>query len=97
MRADALPLSRPNSRPRPLDVARPRRSILLLAAFLALAGSVGTSGQPAEAEPDLVRLLRFMALMKGVFALAALAACLWRLARPGRGSGAGPSTPSLPP
>ena len=34
------------------------------------------------ADPDLARVIRFMAVMKGVFALAAFAGCYWRLARP---------------
>jgi hypothetical protein len=81
MRAVALPLVAPAQSSRPLYVARPQRAILLIAAFLALAGA-SVLGQPAEAEPDLVRLLRFMALIKGAFAVAALAAGLWRLGRP---------------
>ncbi|KAB1072677.1 hypothetical protein [Methylobacterium planeticum] len=66
---------------RPLAGALPRRGILILVSLLAVAGAA-TLGQPAEAEPDLLRLLRFMALLKGVFALAALAACFWRFGRP---------------
>ncbi|HEV7438496.1 MAG TPA: hypothetical protein VGN94_02560 [Methylobacterium sp.] len=81
MRAHAPSVSVPAAPPRALDAVLPQRAILLLATVVALAGA-STLGQPVEAEPDLVRLMRFMALIKGAFAAVALAACLWRLGRP---------------
>ena len=63
---------------------RPARTILVLATILALlvAGAAALRAPAAIPDPDLARLLRFMAAMKGVFALAAFTACYWRLARP---------------
>ena len=60
------------------------RRVLLVLGFAAGLGLValGTAPAAGEADPDLMRLLRFMALLKGVFALVALAACYWRLACP---------------
>ena len=60
------------------------RRVLLVLGFAAGLGLValGTAPAAGEADPDLMRLLRFMALLKGVFALVALGACAWRLARP---------------
>ncbi len=40
------------------------------------------AGAAAAGDPDLVRVLRGMALIKGLTALAALAAVLWRFGRP---------------
>ncbi|WP_336491806.1 hypothetical protein [Methylobacterium nigriterrae] len=59
------------------------RIVLLVATASALAAAV-LSGTPAEGgtDPDLVRVIRFMALIKGTFALVAFAVCFWRLARP---------------
>src|SRR6478672_13059483 len=79
MPADAL-LTAPAATAR-LPTAARWRIVLLAATGAALAGSA-TLGCPVELETDLVRLLRFMALMKGCFAIAALVICLWRLARP---------------
>ncbi len=63
---------------------RPARTILVLATILALVIAGATAlGPPAMVgDPDLARVLRFMAAMKGIFALAGLAACYWRLGRP---------------
>lgn len=59
---------------------------LLLAALTILAlplAFVAAARVPAAAiDPDLVRVIRFMALLKGGFALVALAGCFWRLGRP---------------
>ena len=59
---------------------------LMLAALTVLAlplAWVAAGRSPAAAiDPDLVRVIRFMALIKGGFALAALAGCLWRAERP---------------
>jgi len=63
-----------------------RRARLTLALLSGLALAVGLTlvarQDPATRDPDFLRLMRFMAAIKGGFALAALAACLWRLARP---------------
>ncbi|XYD08946.1 hypothetical protein R1A27_29095 [Methylobacterium sp. NMS12] len=62
------------------------RARLLLAALTILAlplAFVAAARVPAApVDPDLVRVIRFMALLKGGFALAALAGCFWRLGRP---------------
>jgi hypothetical protein len=60
------------------------RWVLALATALAVAAgaTVVAAGDGAAHDPDFVRLMRFMAAMKGGFALAALAACFWRLGRP---------------
>lgn len=61
----------------------PRAALVLLTvATLAGAGAVAVQAPPTRLDPDLVRVIRFMAAIKGGFALAALAACFWRLARP---------------
>lgn len=78
----------------PLDLdalARKRRAaattinraflVLGMVAAFAVAGTVnGTAAQ--DLDPDLVRLMRFMALLKGAFLVVALAGSFWRLARP---------------
>lgn len=63
------------------------RPVLVLAAAVALvAGTIGVVRAPVAAiDPDLVRVIRGMALIKGGLASAALAACLWRLGRPAAG------------
>lgn len=63
---------------------RPARLALVLLTAAALLGTaaVAVRAPAAAVEPDLARVIRFMALIKGVFALAALAGCVWRLARP---------------
>ncbi|MGU3540443.1 hypothetical protein [Methylobacterium sp. A54F] len=62
----------------PIRVGRPAL-VLGLVAAVAVAASLGTG--PDGVEADLARLLRFMALLKGLFAGAAFAAAWWRLAR----------------
>ncbi|GJE38633.1 hypothetical protein [Methylobacterium persicinum] len=66
------------------SAARPARVTLLVLSALAIAaGSAAIlGGDPTRVEPDLARVLRLMAAMKGTFALAAFTACYWRLARP---------------
>jgi hypothetical protein len=63
--------------------ARAKRALLMLGtvAAFAVAGSLDPSATSA-ADPDLVRLMRFMALLKGAFLLVALVGSFWRLARP---------------
>lgn len=63
--------------------ANAKRTLLVLCtvAAFAVAGSLNAAA-PAEMDQDLVRLMRFMALLKGSFALVALAGSFWRLARP---------------
>jgi hypothetical protein len=64
-----------------------RTAVLLACAAAAAAGLLGAS-QPtssiavAQASPDLVMLLRFMAGMKALAAVALLALVAWRLGRP---------------
>ena len=60
------------------------RTLLVLStlAMLALAATLGSGAAASTVEPDLARLLRFMAVLKGVFAVVALVVCYWRLARP---------------
>jgi hypothetical protein len=65
----------------PVRVGRPALVLVFVAAVAAAAG-LGAGQDGVEA--DLARLLRFMALLKGLFAGAALAAAWWRLARPAR-------------
>ncbi|MCJ2012746.1 hypothetical protein [Methylobacterium sp. J-076] len=69
---------------RPARPARPARAVLVALTALALvgAGAAVARAPAASVDPDLMRVVRFMAAMKGGFALAALAACFWRLARP---------------
>ena len=60
-----------------------RRALLVLGTLAAVALTLGdASPAAADADHDLVRLLQFMAALKGGFAVVALAACYWRLARP---------------
>lgn len=60
-----------------------RRALVGLTAVALLASAAAIATAPAASvEPDLARVIRFMAAIKGVFALAALAAGFWRLARP---------------
>jgi hypothetical protein len=69
-----------------LAAAGPHPSRALLAVLTALAvlggGAVLMKSPAATLDPDLVRVIRFMAVIKGVFALAALVGSFWRLARP---------------
>lgn len=61
----------------------PRAALCLLTAAAILgAGAASARSTGSLVDPDLARVIRFMAVMKGGFALAAFAACLWRLARP---------------
>jgi hypothetical protein len=64
--------------------SRPTRGALglLTAASILGAGALAARTPGGAVDPDLVRVIRFMALIKGGFALAAFAACFWRLARP---------------
>ena len=64
--------------------SRPARGALCLLTALAVLGAAAACARAPDTtvDPDLVRVLRFMALIKGGFALAALAGCFWRLARP---------------
>ena len=70
--------------PMPTGRVNGRRALLVLGtvAGIGVAAALGAGPTASETDPDLVRLLHFMALMKGVFALVAFAACYWRLARP---------------
>lgn len=56
--------------------------VLLTVAALLAVGATVVRAPAAPVDPDLARVIRFMAVLKGGFALAALAACVWRLARP---------------
>lgn len=60
------------------------RTLLLLGTALALvaAAALGDPRPMIAADPDLARLLRGMALIKGVLVLAALGILLWRFGRP---------------
>ncbi len=64
--------------------ARVWRTLLVSGGLVAtaVAASTGASEARAAVDPELVRLLRGMALIKAVLTLAALAAVLWRLGRP---------------
>ena len=55
-------------------------ALTILALPLAWVAAGRTPAAPVD--PDLARVIRFMALLKGGFALAALAGCFWRLGRP---------------
>ena len=69
---------RPGSRGR-----RAPQALALLSALAFVAGIALVEGAaPATRDADFLRLMRFMAALKGGFALTALAACAWRLARP---------------
>lgn len=67
-----------------LNHATLRRTLLSagIVSALALGMSSGAYGELPAIEPDLRRLLRFMAALKGVFAILAFGVCFWRLARP---------------
>ena len=60
-----------------------RLALVLLTATAVLGTAAMAVRVPATpVDPDLARVIRFMAAIKGGFALAALAAGFWRLARP---------------
>jgi hypothetical protein len=60
-----------------------RLALVLLTAAAVLGTAAMAVRSPATpVEPDLARVIRFMAAIKGGFALAALVAGFWRLARP---------------
>jgi hypothetical protein len=64
--------------------ALPLRTALLLACAVAI-GAAAWAGDPSgylQADPALARLLRGMALIKGMIAIGAVAAVYWRLAWP---------------
>ncbi|MCJ2019897.1 hypothetical protein [Methylobacterium sp. E-065] len=83
MRAD-IPLDAAAVTGRGASLPRPGRTalVLLTVAVLAIAGAAAARAPVTRLDPDLVRVIRFMALIKGGLALAAVAACFWRLARP---------------
>ena len=56
--------------------------VLLTAAAVLGTAAVALRAPAVPVDPDLARVIRFMAAIKGGFALAALAAGFWRLARP---------------
>lgn len=65
------------------SAATVNRALLLVGTAGALAVAGGLNGAAAaDVDPDLVRLMRFMALLKGAFLIVALAGAYWRLARP---------------
>ncbi|SEI10365.1 hypothetical protein SAMN02799636_05562 [Methylobacterium sp. 275MFSha3.1] len=69
----------------PATRGAPRARLLLVALTtlaLPLAFVAAAQVPAAPVDPDLVRVIRFMALLKGGFALVALAGCFWRLGRP---------------
>ncbi|GJD49134.1 hypothetical protein OPKNFCMD_1864 [Methylobacterium crusticola] len=74
------------SRAAPAPRAPGLRIPLLLGTALALAaGAAFAAGAPARAiDPDLARVIRWMAAIKGGFGALAFAAAWWRLARPAR-------------
>ncbi len=61
-----------------------RRSALVLGCvmFIGLAAWVGDPAHYLHADPALARLLRAMAIIKGMIAIAAAGAVFWRLGRP---------------
>jgi hypothetical protein len=61
--------------------ARPALAVMTACAVL-VGCAAAVRGPTATVDPDLVRVIRFMALIKGGLALAAFAGCFWRLARP---------------
>lgn len=74
----AAPAARTDDRPRPTRLAL---VLLTLVALLGVGAAV-VRAPAAPVDPDLARVIRFMAALKGGFALATLAGCFWRLARP---------------
>lgn len=81
MTAGAVPVTFPRA-----GWSRSARPLLVLLSVLAFSGAgIAALRAPAVAmDPDLARVIRAMAAIKGGFALAAFAGCLWRLARPAR-------------
>jgi hypothetical protein len=67
----------------PAGTAAPGRALgwRLAFAVAAAAGAASIALAPAYADPDLVLLMRFMAVVKAAMALGALAAIDWRLRR----------------
>jgi hypothetical protein len=68
------------------SAALPLRAALLVGCALAI-GMAGWLGDPSgylQADPALARLLRGMALIKGMIVIGAVAAVYWRLAWPAR-------------
>lgn len=79
------PTAASTAQPVPAGALAPRvrrRTVLALATAAALAAGAALGPSATGTEPDLVRLMRFMAAMKGGFAVLAFAACWYRLARP---------------
>ena len=58
------------------------RSALVLGTVAVLAALALTTSPLPAIDADLTRVLRGMALIKGAFAVVALGACFWRMARP---------------
>ena len=78
--AGAVPVASPLARP----PRAARLLVLLTIAAIACAGAAAFRAPAIPMDPDLARVIRAMALIKGGFALAAFAGCLWRLGRPAR-------------
>lgn len=87
MQAPAIPAGLVRSRAARRPARLGPRSALAAATVLALAAGAGwgLSAPQAGLDADLVRVLRFMAVIKLAFAVIALAASWWRLARPASG------------
>jgi hypothetical protein len=82
MRTQTIQIANP-SVPAPSGPRSARPALAVMTACAVLVGCAAALRSPsATVDPDLVRVIRFMALIKGGFALAAFAACFWRLARP---------------
>lgn len=70
---------------RPATAGLGPRAGLVLLTLAAVGGALALGPGSTAIEPDLARVIRCMAAIKGVFAVAAFAACLWRLGRPAPG------------
>ncbi len=80
MRGDASPIAAPLARR--IDAPTARALLLLVVGVAAAAGAAAAAQGPqvaAYADPDLARLLRAMAVLKGLIACGAVSAMLWRL------------------
>jgi hypothetical protein len=75
----------PQAQPAGLAASPAALRALLCAGCLAAVAAAAWLGQPAatlQADPELARLLRGMALIKAALVLAAVALLLWRFGRP---------------